>query len=169
VSSSDAAIDVRAATPPDADAIWGILEPIFRRGDTYAVDHDISRDDALGWWLRPAHDVFVAVDGGEVVGTYHLVANHDGRGAHVANAGYAVAASAQGRGVGRLLCEHSLGYARERGFRAMQFNFVVSTNESAIRLWQAMGFDVVGRLPMAFDHPELGLVDALVMHRHLQA
>jgi ribosomal protein S18 acetylase RimI-like enzyme len=111
--------------------------------------------------------VFVAEERGVVLGTYFLRANLPGGGAHVASCGYMVAPAATGRGIAQEMCNHSLEHARARGFLAMQFNFVVSSNERAIRLWQHLGFSTVGRLPKAFRHPSLGLVDALVMHRFL--
>jgi ribosomal protein S18 acetylase RimI-like enzyme len=123
--------------------------------------------NALGYWFSGAHEVFVADEAGHVVGTYYLRANQAGGGSHVANCGYITAPVSRGRGVARAMLEHSLSHARVRGFRAMQFNFVVSTNERAIRTWQAYGFEVVGRLPSAFKHPALGFVDALVMFREL--
>ncbi|MDE2410535.1 MAG: GNAT family N-acetyltransferase [Sphingomonadales bacterium] len=156
---------IRPATPTDAPAIWAILEPVIRAGETYALDRDMSRADALAYWLGADKATFVAEDEGMVLGTYYLRANQAGGGAHVCNCGYMTGAAATGRGVARRMCEHSLEEARARGFRAMQFNFVVSSNERAVALWQGMGFAVVGRLPEAFDHPALGLVDALVMHR----
>jgi ribosomal protein S18 acetylase RimI-like enzyme len=109
----------------------------------------------------------VAEDGGHIVGTYYLRANNRGGGAHVANCGYMSAQAATGRGVARAMCEDSLRYARERGFSAMQFNFVIASNQRAVRLWRACGFAIAGRLPEAFQHPRLGLVDALVMVRRL--
>jgi ribosomal protein S18 acetylase RimI-like enzyme len=124
----------------------------------------MSRDDALAYWISPQHEVFVAVEDGAVVGTYCLRANQQGGGSHVANCGYVTAGHAAGRGVARAMCAHSLDRARSRGFRAMQFNFVISSNERAVRLWQSFGFEIVGRLPGAFLHPVLGYVDALVMH-----
>jgi ribosomal protein S18 acetylase RimI-like enzyme len=124
-------------------------------------------DAAIAFWLAPGNDGFVAEDAGAVVGTYFLHENQRGGGAHVANCGYATAVTAQGRGVARAMCAHSLDHARARGFRAMQFNIVVSTNERAVRLWQAMGFAIVGRLPGAFAHPTLGDVDAFVMFQSL--
>jgi ribosomal protein S18 acetylase RimI-like enzyme len=127
----------------------------------------MARADALAFWRAPGNDVWIAEDDGTVVGTYFLRANQRGGGAHVANCGYMTAVSAAGRGVGRAMCAHSIAHGRERGFRAIQFNFVVSTNEGAIRLWQRCGFEIVGRLPGAFAHPAHGLVDALVMHRFL--
>jgi ribosomal protein S18 acetylase RimI-like enzyme len=158
---------IRAADAADDDAVWRILEPVIRAGETYVLPREMSRDQALAYWRSPGHAVFVAEDGGAVVGTYYLRANQQGGGAHVANCGYMTAGDAQGRGVAQAMCEHSLGEARRRGFRAMQFNFVVGSNERAVRLWQRLGFAVVGRLPGAFAHPRLGFVDALVMHRML--
>lgn len=159
--------DIRDADPAgDADAVWAVLEPIFRRGDTYAVDPCISREDALAFWFT--HDrVRVAVVDGWVAATYYLGPNQAGGGRHVANCGYAVHPDAKGLGLGRSLCRDSLDVARDAGFKAMQFNLVVSTNEAAVHLWQDLGFAIVGTIPEAFDHPEFGLVDAYVMHRSL--
>lgn len=151
----------------DEGAIWAILEPVIRAGETYPLPRDMDRQSALAYWFSPGHEVFVAEDGDEIVGTYFLKANQKGGGAHVANCGYMTAPHATGRGVARTMCKHSLKHARERGFRAMQFNFVVSTNERAVRLWQSCGFEIVGRLPRVFEHPTLGFVDAFVMYRQL--
>ena len=140
---------------------------MLRAGETYTQPRDITREDALAYWHRPDHEVFVAEDGGEIVGTYLLRENQAGGGSHVANCGYMTAPAAEGRGVARAMLEHSLDRARTRAFRAMQFNFVVSTNERAIKTWQAYGFEIVGRLPCAFNHPRQGFVDALVMYRPL--
>jgi ribosomal protein S18 acetylase RimI-like enzyme len=158
---------IRPATPADDDAIWRILEPTLRAGETYPIPRDVSRDDALAYWHAPGNDVLVAEESGAVSGTYYLRANNKGGGAHVANCGYMVAPAATGRGVARAMCMDSLARARSRGFTAMQFNFVIASNERAVRLWQACGFKIVGRLPGAFAHPRLGAVDALVMHRPL--
>ena len=158
---------IRLATKDDAAAIWSIIGPTIRVGETYALPRDMSEAEALAYWMAPDRETFVAEENGRIVGTYYLRANQAGGGDHVANCGYMTAPAAGGRGVARHMCEHSLAHARARGFRAMQFNFVVSTNERAVRLWQAMGFDVVGRLPRAFRHPSLGEVDALVMFRAL--
>jgi ribosomal protein S18 acetylase RimI-like enzyme len=158
-------LNIRPARPDDGEAIWRILAPIIRSGETYTLPRDMRRDDALAYWRSPAHAVFVAEEAGEVVGTYYLRANQMGGGSHVANCGYMVAAPAAGRGVARAMCLHSLEEARSRGFLAMQFNFVVASNERAVRLWRSLGFAIVGRLPRAFRHPTLGFVDALVMHR----
>lgn len=156
---------IRAFESRDRDAVWAILEPVIRAGETYTLDRDMSREAALAYWTGPDKQAFVAEADGEVVGTYYLRANQAGGGAHVANCGYM---TAQGRkGVARAMCAHSLERAAARGFRAMQFNFVVSTNTRAVALWEAMGFEVVGRLPAAFDHPARGFVDALVMFKTL--
>jgi len=160
-------MQIRPATDADASAIWAIMEPIIRAGETYTLPCDMNRAAALAYWFSPEREVFVAEDGSEIVGTYCLQANQKGGGAHVANCGYMTATSATGRGVARAMCAHSLDRARERGFRAMQFNFVISTNERAVRLWQSFGFEIVGRLPGAFHHPTHGYVDALIMYRTL--
>jgi ribosomal protein S18 acetylase RimI-like enzyme len=158
---------IRAAGKGDYDAIWAIMEPIIRAGETYTLPLDMDQGSALAYWRSAEHEVFVAEDNGDIVGTYFLQANQKGGGAHVANCGYMTAVSATGRGVARAMCAHSLDRARDRGFRAMQFNFVVSTNERAVRLWQGFGFEIVGRLSGAFRHPSMGYVDAYVMHRKL--
>ena len=158
---------IRPATPADDDAIWRILEPTFRAGETYPIPRDVSRADALAYWRNAGHAVFVAEQGGKIVGTYYLRANNKGGGAHVANCGYMVATDAMGRGVARAMCAHSLDEARARGFAAMQFNFVISSNTRAVMLWQRCGFEICGMLPGAFAHPEHGMVDALVMFRRL--
>jgi len=157
---------IRPATLDDRDAVWAILEPILRAGETYALPRDWSRDQLLEFWFAPDHEVFVADESG-VVGTYFLCANHLGGGAHVANCGYATGTAAQGRGVARAMCEHSLGHAKARGFRAIQFNFAIASNTRAVALWQRMGFSIVGTLPGAFEHPTRGFVDAYVMFRDL--
>lgn len=163
-----ASLLIRAATSDDEAAIWAIIEPVIRAGETYTLDRDMSRADALAYWFGPDKETFVAEDaGGVVLGTYYLRANQAGGGNHVCNAGYMTGAAAMGRGVARAMCLHSIGHAKVRGFRAMQFNFVVSTNVRAVGLWQSLGFEIVGRLPGAFDHPAAGCVDALVMFRGL--
>ena len=158
---------IRAFEPGDRPGLWAVLEPMIRAGNTYALDREMAEDDALAYWLAPDKTVYVAVETGRIVGTYYLRANHAGGGGHVANCGYVVRADAAGQGIGRRLCDHSLDRARARGFQAMQFNFVVSTNRRAVALWTLCGFAIVGTLPRAFRHPTMGYVDALVMHRTL--
>ena len=165
--NEQARCEVRRAIPEDASEIWRIIGPTIRAGETYALPSDLSQEAALAYWMAPEHDTFVAEAEGRVLGTYYMRANQRGGGGHVANCGYMTSTEAAGRGVARAMCEHSLGHARSKGFLAMQFNFVVSTNERAVRLWRSMGFDVVGTLPEAFDHPSRGYVDALVMYRKL--
>lgn len=159
---------IRPATKRDRDAIWEILEPMIRRGDTYTLPRDMSKEQALEYWFAPEKETFVWEENDSVLGTYFLKANQEGGGAHVANCGYVTSAGAQGRGIAREMCLHSLEHAKRRGFRAMQFNFVVSTNERAVKLWSSLGFEIVGRLPRAFEHPEVGFVDALVMYLQLE-
>ena len=156
---------IRLATDNDKDAIWAILEPMIRRGDTYTLPRDMSKSQALDFWFAPGNETFVWQDGDAILGTYFLRANQRGGGSHVANCGYVTATSSEGRGIARAMCLHSLERAKQRGFRAMQFNFVVSSNERAVKLWKDLGFEIVGRLPGAFQHPEFGFVDALVMYK----
>ena len=181
---------IRAATEADRDAIWNIFHEIVAGGDTYAFDPKMPREEALAYWFRADTHAYVAeVDAesvGEadsfpgtatpsptvemnpvIVGTYILRPNQSGGGSHVANAAFMVALDGQGSGVGRKMAEHCLSEARRMGFRAMQFNFVVSTNAPAIHLWEQLGFKIVGTLPGAFHHPKNGYVDVYVMYRSL--
>jgi L-amino acid N-acyltransferase YncA len=158
---------IHPATESDRDAIWEILEPMIREGETYTLPRDMSKQQALEYWFAADKETFVWKEDGKVLGTYFLKANQQGGGAHVANCGYVTAGAAQGRGIARQMCLHSLERSKERGFRAMQFNFVVSTNTHAVKLWSDLGFEVVGRLPLAFEHPTQGFVDALIMYRQL--
>lgn len=160
-------LNIRSALVGDAPSIWSILEPMIRAGETYALPRDMCEADAIAYWMGPDRECFVAEEDGRIVGTYYLRGNQLGGGSHVANCGYVTASENAGRGVARKMCEHSLVQASMRGFKAMQFNFVVSTNERAIRLWTMFGFRIVGTLPKAFIHPALGEVDAFVMFRHL--
>lgn len=160
-------IPIRDALPGDGDAIWAMIEPVLRSGDSYALPRDWSAAQALDFWLGGDHVAFVAEDHGRVVGTYYLRPNQQGGGAHVANCGFVTHPAESGRGIARAMALHALSLAARRGFRAMQFNFVVSANIRAIRLWESLGFAVVGRLPGAFLHPRDGYIDALVMYRSL--
>lgn len=160
-------LTIRPAELMDGDAVWAVLEPVIRGGETYTLAQDTSRTDALTYWFAENHEVFVAVDDDKIVGTYYLKANQPGGGAHVANSGYVTAPWSTGRGVAQSMFDHSLQRAKERSFRAMQFNFVISSNERAVKLWQRNGFEIVGTLPGAFLHPNLGYVDAYVMFRNL--
>jgi ribosomal protein S18 acetylase RimI-like enzyme len=170
-------LKIQSATNKDRDGIWRIFHEVVAAGDTYAFDPAISRRDALAYWFAPGtHAYVVKLDrlkqsssnrAERVAGTYILRANQSGGGSHVANAAFMVAPEARGQGIGRAMGEHCLSEARRLGFLAMQFNFVVSTNESAIRLWKQLGFKIVGTLRGAFRHPERGYVDVYVMYRSL--
>lgn len=166
-SETRAPVVIRPAGASDHDAIWSILEPVYRAGETYCIDRDITREDALADWFAAPFTVFVAERNGMVMGTSHVGRNRPGGASHVANASFATAPAARGQGVAAALVAHAKDWAQAQGFRAMQFNFVVATNEDAVHSWQKAGFDVVGRLPGAFLHPRLGYVDALVMYHDL--
>ena len=160
-------LQIRQATAVDGDAIWGIFHAVVVHGDTYTFDPEISRDEALAYWLDPSNRCYVAEREGNVVATYILRRHQPGLGSHVANAAFMVSPRARGFGVGRAMGEHSLSEARRPGFRGMQFNFVVSTNQSALSLWHQLGFKIVGTLPGVFRHQQKGFVDAFVMFRSL--
>jgi ribosomal protein S18 acetylase RimI-like enzyme len=162
-------IKIRPFEEKDWDAVWAVIEPVFRAGETYAFSPDISQQEAFIIWVTTPQATFVATDqDGLILGTYILKPNQPALGAHVCNCGYIVSPIAQGQGVGTKMCQHSLRQAKIFGFRAMQYNFVVSTNENAVRLWQKLGFSIIGTLPGAFDHPRLGFVDAFVMFKTLE-
>ena len=161
-------VTIRAATIDDRESIWQIFQATVAPGDTFVYDPNTSREEALGYWFGADTLTFVAVQDGRVIGSYILRPNRPGLGGHVANAGFMVDPDARGLGIGRLMGEHSLVEARRRGYRAMQFNFVVSTNTSAVHLWQELGFKIVGTLPRAFCHAQKGFVDAYVMFRSLE-
>jgi ribosomal protein S18 acetylase RimI-like enzyme len=162
-------MDIREATEIDFDQIWPIFHEIVSAGDTYAIDRNTRREEALNLWLHKPHKTFVVEDRGEILGTYYIKANHPGPGSHVCNCGYMVASRARGRGIATAMCEHSQQIARALGYKAMQYNLVVSTNTVAVDLWKRLGFEIVGRLPKAFAHPVRGYVDAFVMYKWLGA
>lgn len=149
----------------DQEMLWAALEPAIREGETFALPRMMEKQAALDHWNGGDHIPFVAESDGEVVGGFYIRPNQRGGGAHIANGGYVTNPARRGQGIARAMCLRSLEIAAEMGFRAMQFNFVVSSNVSAVRLWQSCGFEIVGRLPDAFHHPRLGYVDALVMVR----
>jgi L-amino acid N-acyltransferase YncA len=158
---------IRPATASDHDTIWEIFRAVVREGDAYVFAPDTTRDEALAYWFRSDNHVYVAEEDRVVLGSYFFRANQPGLGSHVANASYMTAPHTRGKGIGKLMGEHSLKEAKRMGFRAMQFNIVVATNEVAVRLWQRLGFRIVGTLPGAFRHARLGYVDAHVMYRDL--
>jgi GNAT superfamily N-acetyltransferase len=164
---ADTKLVIRRAGAADHNKLWAMLEPVFRAGDTYAVNPAISREDALAFWCGGTHTAYIAECDGAALGSYYICPNQQGGGAHVCNCGFVTATAAQGRGVARAMLEDALARAKAEGYRAMQFNFVVETNARAVATWKAYGFDIVGRLPGAFLHPKAGYVDALVLYRVL--
>lgn len=159
---------IREALKEDWKSIWPIFHEIATVGETYAFDSATTMDQAENIWLNTPCKTFVFEEGGKIVGTYYLKTNQAGPGSHVCNCGYMVSSQARGQGLATTMCEHSQKVAIELGYKAMQFNFVASSNEGAVRLWNKLGFDTVGILPKAFNHPKKGLVDALVMYKWLQ-
>lgn len=159
---------IRAATKADFDQIWSIFHEIAAAGETYALPRDITKEQALTIWMDTPRKTYVLEEDGKILGTYFIKSNQSGPGDHVCNCGYMVSSSARGHGLGTAMCEHSQRIARELEYKAMQFNLVVSTNESAVRLWSRLGFAIAGRLTKAFHHPSKGYVDALVMYKWLE-
>lgn len=162
-------MNIREATRADFDHIWPIFREIAAAGETYAYPRDISKEQAFETWMEIPRKTYVLEADGTILGTYYIKTNQSGPGDHVCNCGYMVSSAARGRGVATAMCEHAQSTARTLGYKAMQFNFVASTNEGAVRLWNRFGFAVVGRLPKAFLHPSKGYVDALVMYKWLEA
>jgi len=161
------AATIREARRDDFDQIWPIFHEVAAAGDTYAYPRDVTREQAEGIWLEAPRKTYVLEEAGKILGTYYLKTNQPGPGDHVCNCGYMVASAARGRGLAAMMCEHSQEVARALGYKAMQFNFVASSNEGAIRLWSRLGFETVGRLPKAFHHPANGYLDALIMYKWL--
>ena len=160
-------MNIREATKEDWNAIWPIFHEVVAAGETYAYETDASKEQAEKIWLDTPRKTYVFEENNEILGTYYLKTNQAGPGDHVCNCGYMVSSKARGKGIATSICEHSQKIALELGYKAMQFNFVVSSNERAVRLWGKLGFETVGRLPKAFRHPSLGFVDALVMFKWL--
>jgi L-amino acid N-acyltransferase YncA len=162
-------LNIRALEESDWPAVWALMEPIIRAGETYPYARDMDSAGARRMWIELTHTQYVAEDAdGNIVGTYYMKPNQPTLGAHVANCGYMVAASARRQGVATAMGEHSLTEARRLGYRAMQFNLVVKTNEASVHVWHKLGFDIVGKLPGAFRHATEGYVDAYVMYKVLE-
>lgn len=162
-------MEIIPAKPEHWPEIWAIFEPILADGTTYAYTPESMPEGAARAYLMetPGTQGFVAVENGAVVGFYAMRPNQRGRGNHVANASFMVRADQRGRGIARALGEHAKGEAKRQGFKAMQFNFVVSTNEVAVKRWQGIGFNIIGTIPGGFQHPDGRLVDVYVMHQFL--
>ncbi|RDB04695.1 GNAT family N-acetyltransferase [Runella aurantiaca] len=161
-------LTIRLAVVSDQDAVWEIIEPVIQAGDTYMYASDSSKEKMMGIWFDPEKYTYVAEKEGQIVGTFFLKANQPDLGSHVVNAGYMVHPAYRGQGIAEQLCRFSLGEARRLGFKAMQFNCVISTNTVAVRLWKKCGFEIIGTLPKAFQHKALGLTDAYVMYQWLE-
>ena len=164
---ADSGVRIREIAPDEFSLVWPIFQHAVAGGDVFAQSPDTTFEEAQRMWATPPARAFVAERGTTVVGSYMLRPNQPGLGDHVANAGYVVSPEARNQGIARTLCEHSLKTAAEAGFVAMQFNFVVATNASAVHLWESCGFETIGRIPGAFRHARLGFVDALIMYRRL--
>jgi len=157
----------RIATNEDEESLWGILEPMVRRGGTYVFSLDKSKESLMGYWMGTDKSTFLVERDGELLGTFYLKSNQEGLGDHICNAGFVVAPAAEGQGIGRWMGELAQAEAKSRGFLAMQFNFVIKSNQRAVQLWKSLGFAVIGEIPEAYRHPELGLVPALIFHKKL--
>ena len=160
-------MEIREATEQDFDSIWPIFREIASTGETYAYDRSTPRDEAFELWMEYPRKTFVFEENGEILGTYYIVTNHSGPGDHVCNCGYMVSSNARGKGLATSMCEHSQEIAKLMGYKAMQFNSVVSTNEVAIELWKKLGYKIIGTIPRAFKHKKLGFVDSYIMHKEL--
>ena len=161
-------MNIREATREDFDRIWPIFQEIASSGETYAYPRDTTKEQAFRLWMEMPRLTFVVEENDHILGTYYIKTNQAGPGDHVCNCGYMVSSTARGRGLATAMCEHSQAIAQELGYKAMQFNFVASSNEGAVRLWNRLGFVTTGRLPKAFKHPSIGYVDALVMYKWLE-
>lgn len=161
-------MSIREATASDWESIWPFFSEIVSAGETYAYDPALTKEEAQAIWLEIPRKVFVFEQHGAILGTYYLKTNQAGPGSHVCNCGYMVSPQGRGKGIATAMCEHSQKVALELGYKAMQFNSVVSSNEGAVRLWQKLGFEIVGQLPKAFKHSSQGYVDAFVMYKWLE-
>ena len=163
----NSSLSARIANDEDEEALWGILEPMVRKGGTYVFFLDKTKESMMGYWMGTDKTTFVVEKEGVVVGTFYLKANQEGLGDHICNAGFVVSRYAEGQGVGRWMGEFAQAVAKSRGFLAMQFNFVIKSNQNAVHLWKSLGFSVIGEIPEAYRHPNLGLVSALIFYKKL--
>ena len=160
-------MNIREASEKDFNEIWPIFHEVVLLGETYAYARDTTKDQALDIWVTTPRKTFVAEVRGIILGTYYIKTNQAGPGSHVCNCGYMVSSKARGKGLATAMCEHSQHLAKDLGYKAMQYNLVTSTNKGAIKLWTKLGFETVGTLPNAFNHPSKGYVNALIMYKYL--
>ena len=160
-------MNIREASENDFDDIWPIFHEIVSAGDTYAYARDTNKEDALNIWLKAPRKTYVVLENDTILGTYYIKTNQYGPGKHVCNCGYMVSTQARGKGLATSMCNHSQVIAKDLGYKAMQYNFVASSNEGAIRLWAKLGFETIGTIPKGFNHPDQGYIDALVMYKWL--
>lgn len=158
---------IRIATEKDKDAVWDIIQAVISTGDTYVFSPDSPKEEMLQYWFHSDTLTYVAEDSDEIVGTFIIKENQPGLGSHVANASYMVSPKHRGKGIGRKMGVFSLSAARDVGYLSIQFNIVIKTNDIAVKLWQELGFDIIGEIPDAFRHSELGLTNAYIMSRKL--
>jgi L-amino acid N-acyltransferase YncA len=160
-------ITIRPATESDWPAIWSMFSNVTRTGESFAYGPDTPVAVARKLWFDPPATPFIAEEGSLVLGTYYLRPNQPDRGSHVANGGYMVTEEARGKGLAVLMCQHSIETARAQGFRAIQYNYVVSTNTAAVHVWEKCGFRTLGKIPGGFRHDSHGYVDVLIMFREV--
>lgn len=160
-------LEIRQAKEEDKPHVWEIIRSVISSGDTYIFFPDSSRDKMLDYWFSSEQTVYVALSENKIIGTFFLKANQPDLGSHIANAGFMVSAAAKGKKVGKTMAEFSLQEAKRRGYKAMQFNFVVKSNSVAVNLWLNLGFEIIGEIPEAFNHIENGLTNAYIMYRKL--
>ena len=165
----ESSLKIREAQDSDFDQIWPIFHEIVSAGDTYAFPRNASREEAYDLWMATPRRTYVAEESGQILGTYYIKTNHAGPGSHVCNCGYMVPKKSRAKGIATAMCMHSQKIAVELGYKAMQFNIVATSNQGAVRLWSKLGFDIVGRLPKAFNHPSIGFVDAYIMYKWLDS
>ncbi len=159
--------EIRKAIETDKNAVWQIIQAVISNGDSYTFAPDSPKEKMLKFWFGEDKETYIAVLDEEIVGTFIIKANQPDLGSHICNAGYMVSPKARGKSIGRKMAEFSLPEAKRLGFKAMQFNFVVKSNKIAVKLWQKLGFEIIGEIPEAFQHQDLGLVNALIMYRKL--
>jgi ribosomal protein S18 acetylase RimI-like enzyme len=160
-------LQIRKAYPTDEQALWEILEPIIRKGGTYVFSTQRTKSEMMEYWLNLDKETYVAEENGLILGTCYIKPNQPDLGVHICNAGFMVSPTAWGKGIGRALGVFAIEEAKSQGYQAMQFNFVIKTNEVAVRLWKSLGFQIIGEIPSAYRHPELGEVSALILYKRL--